>query len=798
MRVPLAWLRDYVVLPEKLDLSELTDRLDMSGTKVEEVHRLGAGVGGVVVAEVLDIVKHPDADSLSLVEVKTEAEGSETVVCGASNFTTGDLVPYAPVGARLPSMEITERKIRGQVSRGMLCSGAELGISKDHSGILVLPPDSPLGEDVSRLLDLEQPVIELEITPNRPDCMSMIGIAREMAALYRTDLKIPDVELVPKKDRNPVRVEIKDQVGCPRYLARYLDEVSVRPSPMWLAARLLASGFRPISNVVDATNYVLLETGQPLHAFDAAKIASSTIIVRRAGAGENITTLDGENRKLDAEDLVIADPQGPVAIAGVMGAAEPEVTDSTDAVILESAAFDKTSISFTSRRLGLRSEASARFERGSDAEAVPFAAARACELIQATAGASVVDAVVDEYPRPVEPEQVRLRPGRTEALLGTSISAGTQIEHLRSIGLEAVARDEAIEVIVPTFRRDLHIEADLIEEVARLEGFDRLPSTLPKGQAGGLTQAQKTDRLIRWSFVLAGVTEAWTGSFSSPEDLDALGYPEDHPGRRMVELQNPMLDSEPALRTTLLPGLLKGVSLNHSTHRPAGVALFEIARVYQPATDGTAEEAEALSAVFSGVRREQSWRSDREIWDLFTAKGVLSSMATAVGVENMRLEAVKAMPYHPTRGAIVLIEGEPAGTIGELHPDVCARFDVPEGAVALEVSVEAIVAAQRKGGQVGSLPRFPSVYIDLAFVVDSRVAAGAVEDLIAEAGGSQVVSTRLFDLYEGPQVPDGKKSLAFALEIRDDERTLEEDDIASIRDRIVNVVGERLGGELRA
>lgn len=798
MRVPLGWLRDYVDLPFDIDVTDLVHRLDMSGTKVEDVAGSQTKLEGIVVAEVLAIEPHPNADNLTLVEVALDGGATQRVVCGAKNFGVGDKVPLAQVGAKLPELEITERKIRGEVSRGMLCSGAELGISHDHSGILVLQPDAQVGADVVELLDLGQIVLELEVTPNRPDCMSMVGVAREVAALYGLDLTIPEPGLQTDDLAHTVQIDVRDEKGCPRYLARYLENVRVGPSPGWMATRLLAAGFRPISNVVDATNYVLLETGQPLHAFDAAKVVEHSIIVRRAELGETITTLDGEARELDPHDLLIADPDKALAIAGVMGGLESEVSDGTSAVILESAMFDSTSVSFTSRRHGLRSEASARFERGSDPDAIPYAAARATRFMKETADAVVSRAEPDIYPNPLQREVIRLRPDRTADLLGLSIPAPRQVEHLTSIGLDAELTGDRISVTVPPFRRDLSLEVDLIEEVARLEGFDRLPSSLPAGPAGGLTAAQKTDRTLRRALVSAGVTEAWTSSFSSPADLDRVGYPDGHPTRTMVELENPMLDHEPALRTTLVPSLLRSVALNYASHRPDGVALFELSRIYQPGDEGLAEEAEALAAVFSGYRRSQHWRREADAWDLFAAKGVLESLLASLSVAEVGFEPISDPPFHPTRAALVRVAGEPAGVIGELHPDVCEGFDVPEGASAFEISVDALRAAVPDRKQVMDLPRFPSAFIDLAFMVDERVPAASVEEIIAGAGAPEVVGVHLFDLYRGEQLPEGKKSLAFGLELMSPTRTLGEEDVSAVRDRIVSAASERLGASLRA
>jgi phenylalanyl-tRNA synthetase beta chain len=795
VRVALSWLREYVDLDENLDVEDLGLRLDMSGTKVEEIHRLGTGVGGVRVAEVLDVGDHPNADNLTLVEVTT---GDEThrVVCGARNFAVGDRVPLAVVGAHLPGMEITERKIRGEVSRGMLCSGAELGVSKDHSGILVLPPDVPIGEDIVSVLRLDDVILELEITPNRPDCMSMIGVAREVAALYGTGLKVPDIGLQTDELESPVEIDVQDPLGCPRYLARYLEEVTVGPSPAWMAARLLAAGFRPISNIVDATNYVLLETGQPLHAFDAARVAHDTIVVRRARDGELLTTLDDEERKLDASDLLIADPEKPLAIAGVMGGVDSEVSTGTTTVIIESATFDKISVSFTSRRHNLRTEASARFERGSDPEIVPYAAARAAHFMKETGGANVSPVERDSDPVPPRRPIVTLRPDKANELLGIEIEPERQAEHLRSIGLSSALRNGSIEVEVPPFRRDLSIEADLIEEVARLEGFEKLPTSRPKGPAGGLTREQRADRTLRRALIAAGLTEAWTSSLSSPDELDALGYPPEHEARRMVELANPMLEQEPALRTTLLAGLLRSVARNFAHQTAAGVALFEMARAYLPLEE-LPQEPEMLTCAFAGERRPKTWRSDPESWDLYAAKGVLAGSLAALGVAAPSLEPVEEAPFHPTRGAAVMLEGARVGSLGELHPDVCDGFDVPQRTVGLEIALAPIYAALPGRTRAIDLPRFPSVLIDVAVIVDADVPADVVRGVAERAGEPELVKIRLFDLYQGDQIPEGKKSLAFSLEFRHPERTLTDEDASRVRDRIVDALREEVGGELR-
>jgi phenylalanyl-tRNA synthetase beta chain len=792
MRVSLRWLEEYVRID--VPVPKLHELLDLSGTKVEAVHQPGKDIDGIVVAEVLEVLEHPNADNLTLVDIRAGGQ-QERVVCGARNIAAGDKVPWAQVGARLPGLEISERKIRGEVSRGMLCSAAELGLSKDHSGILVLPGDSSEGADVKQLLGLDDTILELEITPNRPDCMGMIGIAREVGALLGNEVTIPDitVPLDAFGEAQGLSVRLEDSEGCPRYVAHLITGVAVGPSIAWMAARLLSAGVRPISNVVDATNYVLLETGHPLHAFDANQVADRTIVVRRARSGERIKTLDGVDRALEPTDLLIADPKRALALAGIMGGEDSEVTAETTEVILEAAYFDAATVGRTSRRMTLRTEASARFERGADPEILPYAAARCAAFISSTPPVQIVD----EYPVSIERRQVSLRPQRTSQLLGFDISTRAQVEHLRSVGLDVVSdSDETVDVVVPSFRADIQREVDLIEEVARLAGFDRLPSTVPKGAAGGLEPMQVVERSLRRLLVGLGVSEAWTTSLGSVKDIDDLGLGEDHPARRMVALANPMSEQEDRLRTSLFPGLLRSVARNVS-HRVTDVALFEISRIYE-ATSGARLPAEPtlLAAAFTGYRRARSWHGDAIPWGFFQAKGVLTSALGAYGLE-VRTAPHEGMPFHPTRAAGVLLGEEMIGSIGELHPSVCERFDVPDGTVAFEVALAPVLAALPGRSRVSELPKFPPVVIDLAVVVDEEVAAETVERAIRTAGSPELTSLSLFDVYRGSQIPDGKKSLAYALQMRASDRTLTDEDAVAVRERIVGALRADLNAELR-
>jgi len=796
MRVSLNWLRDYVDV--EVPLEKLVELLDFSGSKVETVRRPGEGIDGIVVAEVIDFSEHPNADSLTLVDVDAGDAGPQRVVCGARNLVAGDRVPLATVGAHLSGMRIDERKIRGEVSRGMLCSAAELGISKDSSGILVLPGDAELGSDVVPVLGLDDTILELEITPNRADCMGLIGIAREVAALLGVELRVPPAAIEGPATESPrVTVEIDDPEGCTRYVARRVEGVRVAPSPLWMNARLLAAGVRPISNVVDITNYVMLETGQPLHAFDATNIQGGRIIVRRATQDEKLITLDGVSRVMSARDLLIADSERVLGIAGVMGGADSEVAEPTTSVIIEAATFDKASISFTSRRHSLRTEASARFERGADPEAPPYAASRAARFMSELAGGSDAGADADVYPRPAVRAQIRLRPQRTNGLLGIDIAPEAQAAHLEALGLKVRTSDGVLEVEVPSFRGDLTREADLIEEVGRLEGLDKLPATLPPGIDGGLDPAQAAERSVRRSLSAFGLFEAWTPAFMPERDLDELGLHPDDPARSVVRVANPMTEDERCLRTTLLPALLRSAARNRA-HGASGVALFEVARVYEPTNHALPRENLLCSGVFSGLRNHKGWNREPSPWSFFAVKGILEALFESLRLETPTFAPVKRMPFHSTRAAHISLGSSAVGIIGDVHPEVCERVAVPDGSVAFELALGPLLDALPDRPRAVELPKYPSVNLDVAVVVDAALPASTVSRVISDSGAPELDSVRLFDVYEGEQVPAGKKSLAYALRLRAQDRTLTDEEGARVLGRIVSALQERTGGELRA
>jgi phenylalanyl-tRNA synthetase beta chain len=828
MKAPLSWLRDFA--PIEGTPADLAQVLDGIGLIVEGIAEPGAEVGGVITARVLDVLPHPDADRLVLVDI--DAGTQSRVVCGASNFAAGDVVPWAGPGARLPGgLRIEARKIRGQLSEGMLCSGKELALSDDHSGILILPPETALGLDVRELLGLDDVVFDLDITPNRPDAMSIAGVARDLAAALGTPFTLPTP--VAHGDGTAVGelatlvVEAPDR--CPRYVAR-VGRVVMGPSPDWMARRLVKAGMRPISNVVDVTNYVLLERGQPLHAFDLGLLGRQGIVVRLAAGGERITTLDGVERELSGDDLLICDAERVAqAIAGVMGAGTSEVSDATTDVLLESAYFTPEGILFTSKRLGLRTESSARFERGVDPNGVGLAADRAWELLAEVASGQVAAGALDEYPAPIEPLRVRLRPARVNAVLGTEIDPDRVRAYLEPLGLEVAGADvpeglqvdalppdvdqsEAglvddsvlgptdveepgeLEFLVPTFRPDLEREIDLIEEVARHHGYNQISRTLPRmaEPGAGLTAFQRGRRLVADTLVGTGLHEATTFSLLAAADLTAAGLP-----AVGIELENPLRAEESLLRPALLPGLLRAVAFNAGFGQ-ADTGLFEVGHVFLPPPDGQTlpYEPEHLGVVLSGSVRRTPHEADRLI-DGHDAVGVLEVVAEALALADWSLEPADRPPFTPGRAAALMVDGEEAGAVGEVHPAVLERLGHPGPVAAFEVDLSRLLNATRRARRFEPVSRFPASAIDLAFVLEESIPAGAAQRTLVKAAGPLCEDVRLFDVFRSDALGPGRRSLAFALRFRAPDRTLTDEEVGALRQTCIEAMAAAHGAELR-
>jgi phenylalanyl-tRNA synthetase beta chain len=794
VRVPLSWLREYC--PTSLPADELAGLLTDHGVEVERILRPWAKLDGVLVARVLEVRDHPSADRLCVATVDAGVTERQVVV-GVRNMAPGDLVPYAPPGATLPGFPgpLERREIRGVPSDGMLCSPKELGISGQDSVILVLEEAAGPGSDLRSELELDDAVLDIEVNPNRPDLLAVFGVAREVAAMTGEDLRPPDTAVSEGEEKaaEVATVEVLDAARCPRYLARVVRGVRPGPSPLRAQVRLSASGMRPLANVVDATNYVMLELGQPLHPFDLARLAGPGIVVRTAEEGQRLVTLDDVERSFKDEDLLICDTERPVAVAGIIGGAGSEVSEETADVLLEAAYFDPLTIARTGRRLGLRTEASIRFERGVDPEGVEPAAARAAALMAAWSGGVVAAGAVDVGDVPPR-RRLAVRPSRTRLLLGVDLSDAEVREALGKFRLPMVAEDEdRIEVEVPGYRVDLGIEADLIEEVGRISGYERLPSTLPGvKQAGGLTAQQRAARRIREVLAAAGLWEVRSLSFAPHADLEL--FEDDR--RNGVRLANPISEEDAYLRTSLLPGLLRAARRNQAQHR-ASVRLFEVGTTFMGRETG-AEEIERLAVLLTGPASEE-WPAERRPLDYLDAKGVLAELLGSLGIEGWTLSELAFPPFHPGRCTEVILASEPPlGEVAEFHPRVAERFDIPGRVAAIEIRTAPLLAEASSQVVYRDVSRFPPVRRDLAFVVDRDVPAGAVRSVLMEAAGEHLDRALLFDVFEGDPLPEGKKSLAFAVDFRALDRTLTDEEVGDRVHRIADRLASRFGAELRS
>ncbi len=781
MRAPLSWIRDFTPLDAPVD--EIVAALNQVGLEVEAVDEPGREVLGVRAARVVDVAPHPNAD-LRLADVDT-GDTTIRVVCGAPNVRPGMLAAFAPVGATLPGGVTLERRtIRGETSDGMLCSAAELGLGDDHDGILDLAPDVSLGTDVREVLGLDDVIFDLAITPNRPDAMCIVGVARELAAHFQVPLRVPDPAAPTSDVERPIGVVIEAPDRCPRYLAR-VAEVTAGESPTWLRQRLFKAGMRPISNVVDVTNYVLLERNQPLHAFDVDRLAGPGIVVRVAEPGERLTTLDGVERQLEPEDLLICDAdRSPQAIAGIMGGGDSEVSDTTTGILLESAYFERMGIARSSKRLKLRSEASARFERGTDPDGVPAGAERALELLAQVASARVAPRGVDEYPRPIPRPRIRLRTSRVNAILGTALADTEVLDVLRPLGIDVESAGDEIVAVPPSFRPDVDREIDLIEEVARRTGFDAIGRGIarPTEQIGALSRRQRERRLVVDALVGAGGAEVVAIPLVAP---DALAPFDVGPA---VELANPLRSDELTLRTTLVPGLLAVAAANAARGRP-DVALFELGTVFGPPPAGAKLPTERLhlAGLLTGSVHRRPVEVDRPV-DGYDALDWLRAVLDALEIAGWALEPTAVPGYHPTRAARLRVDGHDVGTVGELASATATSADAPTPAVAFEADLDQLLDASRRDRSFRELSPFPPSTIDLAFVVPEILPAAAIVDSLRAAGGDLLEDVHPFDEYRGEQLGPDAKSVALTLTFRAADHTLTDAEVATLRTRSIERV----------
>ncbi|MFB5164837.1 MULTISPECIES: phenylalanine--tRNA ligase subunit beta [Parageobacillus] len=803
MFVSYKWLQEYVDLTG-ITAKELADLITKSGIEVESVEVLNKGAKGVVVGHVLEREQHPNADKLSKCLVDIGEGEPVQIICGAPNVAKGQKVAVAKVGAVLPgNLKIKRAKLRGEESNGMICSLQELGVEsklvpKEYAdGIFVFPSDAPVGADALELLNLDDEVLELGLTPNRADCLSMIGVAYEVAAILGRDVKLPTIELQENNENvhDYISVRVDAPQDNPLYAGRIVKNVKIGPSPLWMQTRLMAAGIRPHNNVVDITNYILLEYGQPLHAFDYDRLGSKEIVVRRAKAGETIVTLDDTKRTLTEDHLVITNGTEPVALAGVMGGANSEVRDDTTTVFIESAYFTSPVIRKASKDHGLRSEASTRFEKGIDPARTKEALDRAAALMAEYAGGEVVGGVVEVNTLKEKEVTVTITLDRINRVLGTMITKDEVATILTNLQFAFTEDNGTFTITVPSRRRDISIEEDIIEEVARLYGYDRLPATLPVAEAkpGKLTPYQAKRRQVRRYLEDVGLFQAITYSLTSEEKAMMFALETAEP----IRLALPMSEERSVLRQSLLPHLLEVASYNRA-RQVENVAVYETGAVYL--ANGENElpsEKERLAGVLTGVWHAHLWQSEKKAVDFYVAKGILDGLFELLGLTNrIEYKQAKREHMHPGRTAHILLDGKTIGFVGQLHPVVQKEYDLKETYV-FELALTDLLNAEVEDIRYSPIPRFPSITRDIALVVDENVVAGELQKAIIEAGGELLKEVSIFDVYQGDRLPDGKKSIAFSLRYYDPERTLTDEEVTAVHEKVIQAVEQQFGATLR-
>ena len=802
MRVSLNWLKDYVNI--SLSVDDLADLLTMSGLEVEAKEPLGRLLEEVVAARVLSVRAHPKADTLWLCDVEA-GRGAVQVVCGAPNLRVGMMTPMALPGTKLPGGgAVKESRIRGEASVGMLLAEDEMGLTEDHTGVMTLPESLSPGTPVAQALALEDWALEIGLTPNRPDCACVIGIAREIAALTKGKLRKPEIRFRESDRRieTLTSVTLDDPEGCPRYAAGMVCGFELKPSPFWMRHRLHVSGIRGISNVVDVTNYVLLEMGQPLHAFDYDRLKENRIVVRKAGEGEVFTTLDGKTHTMNKDNLMICDGQRPVALAGVMGGLNSEIFSESKNVLIESAFFDPITIRRSSKRLGLSTEASYRFERGVDIDGAVPALRRAMMLISELAGGEVIQGIIDNYPAPRRPREIDLRVDKTNRFLGTGLSRETMGSYLQALELEVHPLGEnVLRVKVPCCRVDLTRDWDLMEEVARMEGYDNIAVTNPPIRPSDEKEAPEvtTGDRVREIMVGLGFSEVISFSFIAPESADFLGAEKDSALRCFVPLLNPLTVDQSVMRTSLMPGLLSAVKTNLS-YGEKDLKLFEWGRIFiRQGTEELPRERLALSGVVMGSANPKDWYREERAADFYDAKGVVEALLKALGSRALVFERGDIPPWYLKEAAsLIRLADQRLGTVGELAPEVLKRFDVDAPRVfAFEIDGTVLIEKVSGDRTFEPLAKFPAVYRDLSLVAKKSVECERIQAIILLEGKELVESVALFDLFEGGKIGPSEKALAFRICYRSRESTLDGKDINKLHETIVERIGKETGARLR-
>ncbi len=801
MNVSWKWIGDFVEL-DGIDPVEAAERLTMSGLEVSGVKPLfDPELNRIVTARITTLEKHPQADKLSLCTV-FDGQDTFSIICGASNMKAGDQVAMAPVGTRFPNgLTIKKAKIRGIASLGMLCSAAEMGLEEESSGIMILPESAPLGIPAIKYLELDDHILEVEITPNRGDCLSVIGVAREIAALYQRPFTYPAPSF-PESNRKTadlVSIQIQNPELCPRYVGRIAEQIVLADSPLWMKQRLQAAGVRSINNVVDITNYVMLETGQPLHAFDLEMVAGKQIIVRTAGDDKTFVTLDEIERSLDPDTLMICDGSGPVAVAGIMGGLNSEITATTSDVLIESAFFQPTSIRRSARLLGLSTESSYRFERGVDPLATDLAADRAMELLHQLAQAEIAGDRLDINPQPHHAGEVTIRTDYTNRLLGINLDAAAIKDILVRLQFELLrSNNNSFTVRPPSYRFDIEREADLIEEVARIYGYNNIPTTLPviREQGGSGYDDERLPRLLKSIAVSYGYSEAINYSFMDPAALDQLHIPAEDRRRKLVKLINPLTEELSVMRTSLLPALLSNLVDNYRVfHRD--IRLFEYGKVFLPRdNEQQPDENFYLAGLASGRRYPVHFNNPDAMIDFYDIKGLLANIASTCKL-NFSFSADNPESYlHPGRAATILLEHETIGCFGQLHPDIAEQLDVAQDIFIFELQVQPLLSAAVFRPSFQSIPRYPASYRDLAVVIDENIAGEKLIEAIQQSN-KLVVAVDIFDIYKGSQIPADKKSIALKITFQDMNKTLTDKKVNAIIDKISKRLKHDFNGQIR-
>lgn len=797
MIVTYNWLKEFVDFDATPD--ELADLMTMLGLEVESMAKLGAGMDDVVVALVEEKRQHPNADKLSVCKVNNGKELLD-VVCGAQNFKQGDTVVLAQIGAVLPGdFKIKKSKIRGEESCGMLCSEKELGLADESAGIMVLPPAvAQLGTPLFSALGRKDTIFEIGLTPNRSDCLSAIGIARDIAAKLGLEVKYPQCTLVEGSDavESVIGVTVENTDLCPRYAARYISGCTIAPSPEWLVKRLNDIGMRSINNVVDVTNLIMMELGQPLHAFDCDRLSENRIAVRTARDGEQFTTLDNQQRVLNSADLVICDAGRPVALAGVMGGLNSEIENTTTSILLESAFFKPAAIRKTSKRLGLHTESSHRFERGIDIDGVGRALDRAASLIVELSGGVLAKGAIDVYPGKGDRAAIMFRPEKANELIGIDLGRDVILDILTRLECRvSPSADGSVAVIPPHYRIDVEREIDLIEEIARLNGYDKIPATMPIARVASdrPTRHQEVEKRLRNLLVNSGMTEIINFSFTAPDNVGKLLLNNDDPRRIAIKLANPLVDEQSVMRTTLLPGLLETVSKNMN-FRSLDLKLFEMRRVYLP-NEGEDMPCEPLCVVgaITGSRDGDGWSRPNEPVDFFDAKGIVETVLDVLDVGGLSWNTERPEPYyHPGKSCRVFAGREQIGSLGELHPMVQKNFGIEKPVFCFELNFDKLVKLSRTKKTIMAPSRFPDSTRDIAMLIPEDLAAVKIVECVRAEKSKEIEHVQIFDVYRGKGVPEGYKSIAVRIRYRSFERTLAEEEISALHKKIVDNLTNKL------